>query len=69
METLGIDPSVGIAIAVLIRGRDIVSGLVGLALGGAHIWQGVEGDREIHGAPVVEPAASTGDPQQSTSPP
>jgi hypothetical protein len=41
MESLGHDPSVGIAIAVMIRARDVILALVGMALGGAHIWQRV----------------------------
>jgi uncharacterized protein (TIRG00374 family) len=39
MESLGVDPSFGLAIALVIRARDVVLGLVGVALGGAHIWQ------------------------------
>jgi uncharacterized protein (TIRG00374 family) len=37
MQSLGIDPSAGVAIAVLIRARDLVLGLVGLALGSAYL--------------------------------
>lgn len=39
MGSLNIDPSVGIAIAVVIRARDVALGLGGLALGGVHVWQ------------------------------
>jgi uncharacterized membrane protein YbhN (UPF0104 family) len=39
MQIVGADPSAGIAIAVVIRARDLVLGLVGLALGGIHLWQ------------------------------
>lgn len=39
MESLGVDPSVGVAIAVVIRARDLILALVGMALGGAHLWQ------------------------------
>jgi glycosyltransferase 2 family protein len=42
MESVGLDPNVGVAIAVVIRARDVLSALVGLALGGAHIWQRVD---------------------------
>jgi uncharacterized protein (TIRG00374 family) len=69
METLGMDPSIGIAIAVLIRGRDVVSGLVGLALGGAHIWQRVEPVEHEWPATLPENAAPAAEPHQSTSPP
>jgi uncharacterized protein (TIRG00374 family) len=69
METLGIDPSVGIAIAVLIRARDVVSGLVGLALGGTHLWQRSSMSRASRPATAPEAAVPTGEPQQSTSPP
>jgi uncharacterized protein (TIRG00374 family) len=68
METVGIDPSVGIAIAVLIRGRDVVSGLVGLVLGGAHIWQGIDASATRPVVTVETPRAQS-DPQQSISPP
>jgi uncharacterized protein (TIRG00374 family) len=39
MESLGVDPSVGIAIAVVIRARDVVLALLGLVLGGSQFWQ------------------------------
>lgn len=39
METVGVDAGVGIAIALVIRSRDVISGLIGLALGGAHLWE------------------------------
>jgi uncharacterized protein (TIRG00374 family) len=39
MESLNLDPSIGIAIAVVIRARDVALGLGGLALGGIHVWQ------------------------------
>jgi uncharacterized protein (TIRG00374 family) len=72
MESLGLDPSLGLAIAVVVRGRDVVSGLVGLALGGAHIWQragiptnAMPADAWSASAPEMTPTAA----QQSVSPP
>lgn len=73
MESLGVDPSVGIAIALVIRGRDLVLGLVGLALGGAHVWQRAgmaKGDWPHSPLEVVtqEPPVPASDPQHSTTP-
>lgn len=39
MESIGMDPSVGIAIAIVIRARDMILGLTGLALAGMAFWQ------------------------------
>lgn len=39
MESLRIDPSVGVAIALVIRARDLLLGVIGLLMGGAQIWQ------------------------------
>ncbi len=38
MQSVGVDPSIGVAIALVIRARDVVMGLTGLALGGADVW-------------------------------
>ena len=68
MESLGVDPSVGIAIAVVIRARDVVLGLIGLALGGAHIWQRAGSPFRRRLAPLPDPApATTIDPEGSIS--
>jgi uncharacterized protein (TIRG00374 family) len=42
MQSLGVDPSMGMAIALVIRARDVILGLTGLALGGVHLWQKTE---------------------------
>jgi hypothetical protein len=74
MESLGVDPSFGIAIAVMIRARDIVLGLAGLTLGGAHIWQKAGAARSQWPTAPFEPMppeapAPTSDPQHSVSQP
>ena len=64
---------VGIAIAVVIRARDVVLGLVGLALGGTHIWQrGVATSSQWPTTTVIvtpDPTVPVSDPQHSISPP
>ena len=67
MESLGVDPSIGIAIALVIRARDVLSALVGLALGGAHIWQRVEMATTQWPAVQSDPAPTVHDPRQSVS--
>lgn len=39
VSSLGLDPSFGVAVALVIRGRDVLLGLVGLGLGGAQGWR------------------------------
>lgn len=69
MESLGLDPNVGVAIAVVIRARDIVSGLVGLILGGAHIWQKIEIPTEEWPPVKAEVVTPAKEPHHSISPP
>ena len=38
MSSLGLPPSYGASIALLLRARDVVTGLTGLALGGTYSW-------------------------------
>lgn len=40
MTSLGLPPSYGASLALLIRARDVVTGLTGLLLGGAQLWSG-----------------------------
>ena len=42
MELLGVGAAAGISLALLIRARDVLLGLIGLALGGASLLRGVE---------------------------
>jgi uncharacterized protein (TIRG00374 family) len=70
MESLGLDPNVGVAIAVVIRARDVVSGLVGLALGGAHIWQKVDlSAEEWSTVQAADKVSRAHDPQHFITPP
>ena len=69
MESLGLDPNVGVAIAVVIRARDVVSGLVGLVLGGSHIWQRVEIPTTEWPPVNADPVPSANDARHSVSPP
>ncbi len=39
MNLLGMDPAAGVALALLIRTRDVLLGLFGLWLGGASVWR------------------------------
>ena len=39
MNLLGMDPAAGVALALLIRARDVLLGLFGLWLGGASVWR------------------------------
>jgi uncharacterized membrane protein YbhN (UPF0104 family) len=39
MRSLGLDPSTGVAISLMVRARDVLFGLLGLWIGGAHVWQ------------------------------
>lgn len=41
MQNLGLDPSIGVALALVIRGRDVLIALGGLALGGVQVWRQV----------------------------
>jgi glycosyltransferase 2 family protein len=68
MESLGIDPSVGIAIADVIRARDVVLGLLGLALGGTHIWQkpAAATARPISEIATVQPLSEIATPQPTS---
>jgi uncharacterized membrane protein YbhN (UPF0104 family) len=38
MQSVGVDLSIGVALALMIRARDVVMGLTGLALGGVDVW-------------------------------
>lgn len=69
MSSVGLDPNVGVAIAVVIRARDVVSGLVGLALGGAHIWQKVEIAEEEWTPATTNTVSPPQDAHHSISPP
>lgn len=69
MESVGLDPNVGAAIAVVIRARDVLSGLVGLMLGGAHIWQKVELPQEEWPPVKGDARPPANDPHHSISPP
>lgn len=56
--SLGLDPSLGVTLALVVRGRDVLLGLAGLALGGVslrHLW--VRTARS--GAPIPGPAAES----------
>lgn len=39
MRSLGLDPSIGLALSLLIRARDVLFSLLGLWLGGIQLWQ------------------------------
>ena len=69
MESVGLDPNVGAAIAVVIRARDVLSGLVGLVLGGAHIWQKVELPQEEWPPVKGDARPPANDAHHSISPP
>jgi len=55
MSSLGLDPAYGVAIALLIRGRDVLLGLSGLALGGARVWQHASPHDPLAPQPVPPP--------------
>ena len=65
MESMGFDPSAGIAIALVIRARDVILGLVGLLLGGAHIWQKTTAAWPAAIPALAPDAAPVTEPQQS----
>jgi uncharacterized protein (TIRG00374 family) len=60
MSSLGLDPSIGIAISLLLRARDVTLGLVGLWLGGSHLWQEAAETTPAAGAVPVEPPLLAG---------
>ena len=37
--TAGLDPSAGVSMALVIRARDVIMGLSGLAAGGIHVFE------------------------------
>lgn len=69
MGSLGVDPSAGMAIALVIRARDVVLGLVGLALGGMHFWQKMGMPSEYWPAESADSSVPLNDQQHSSSPP
>ena len=51
MTSLGLEPNAGLSLALVIRARDILFGVSGLAIGGAHVWERVAaGEKSVERA-------------------
>ena len=69
MGSIAVDPSVGLAIAVMIRARDMVLGIGGLTLGGMHVWRKVMLVVRSWSTAPSNPAISVSDQKEYNIPP
>jgi uncharacterized protein (TIRG00374 family) len=58
MQSLGLDPGIGVAISLLLRARDVLLALLGLWIGGVHVWQQAGAAKSFWESSQPEPTAT-----------